>query len=377
MDQNNSDDFSKAIKDHQDDAGRFNLAIFGKTGVGKSTLINAIFGEDVAATGIGEPVTKANRLHVHHSTALGIFDTVGLEIGEHSDDILRDVRDYVEATRHKELHEQIHVAWYCVRSGDRRFEDFEAHFIKQLKQLGIPVVLVMTQAPMRQGVLHPDIVTFAKGINKRELPVCDRRVFPTMAVGDPFYDMEAHGLLEVLDATFRAAPEGVAAALTAAQRIDMKRKDQLALKITSAATATAAATGATPIPFSDAVLLVPVQLGMMAGIAHTYGVEVDKATRASLAATAAASSGGRALVGSVLKLVPGVGTLVGGAINATVAGAITFAMGTAWAAVCHQLAEGKLTTIDGMLDSDAIRHMFTTEFKARFTTRMKMPGSGV
>ena len=28
--------------------GRFNLAIFGKTGVGKSTLINAIFGEEVA-----------------------------------------------------------------------------------------------------------------------------------------------------------------------------------------------------------------------------------------------------------------------------------------------------------------------------------------
>ena len=38
--------------------GRFNLAIFGKTGVGKSTLINAIFGEEVARTGIGEPVTQ-------------------------------------------------------------------------------------------------------------------------------------------------------------------------------------------------------------------------------------------------------------------------------------------------------------------------------
>lgn len=146
-----------------------------------------------------------------------------------------------------------------------------------------------------------------------------------------------------------------------------------AREITAAATAAAAAAGASPIPFSDAALLVPIQLGMMAGITHTYGVDVDKGTTAAIAATAAASAGGRALVGSALKLNPIVGTLVGGAINATVAGAITFAMGTAWAGVCHQLAEGKLTTIDGLLDTEAIHRMFTTEFKSRFTTRMKNP----
>jgi predicted GTPase len=47
--------------------GRFNLAIFGKTGTGKSTLINAVFGEDVAPTGIGEPVTRTNHLYLHRA----------------------------------------------------------------------------------------------------------------------------------------------------------------------------------------------------------------------------------------------------------------------------------------------------------------------
>ncbi|NLH69727.1 MAG: hypothetical protein GX454_06060, partial [Brooklawnia sp.] len=37
---------------------RYNLAVLGATGVGKSTLINAVFGEDLARTGIGAPVTQ-------------------------------------------------------------------------------------------------------------------------------------------------------------------------------------------------------------------------------------------------------------------------------------------------------------------------------
>ena len=57
--------------------GRFNLAIFGKTGVGKSTLINAIFGEEVARTGIGEPVTKGSHLYLDKIGHLGIVDTQG------------------------------------------------------------------------------------------------------------------------------------------------------------------------------------------------------------------------------------------------------------------------------------------------------------
>ena len=52
--------------------GRFNLVIFGKTGVGKSTLINAIFGEEVARTGIGEPVT----VRLGEGQVQGIFETI-------------------------------------------------------------------------------------------------------------------------------------------------------------------------------------------------------------------------------------------------------------------------------------------------------------
>jgi putative ribosome biogenesis GTPase RsgA len=38
--------------------GRANIAVVGSSGVGKSTLINAMFGFDIAKTGVGRRVTE-------------------------------------------------------------------------------------------------------------------------------------------------------------------------------------------------------------------------------------------------------------------------------------------------------------------------------
>ena len=139
--------FGKAWKDKAEEIGRFNLAIFGKTGVGKSTLVNAIFGSEIAKTGIGEPVTRAEHLYLHQSGTLGVLDTRGLEVGRDNATLIAELRDYLHGMRRKPLAEQIHVAWYCVRAGDRRFESTEADFIRALHELGLPVILVLTQVP--------------------------------------------------------------------------------------------------------------------------------------------------------------------------------------------------------------------------------------
>jgi predicted GTPase len=144
--------FNAAFDEQAAQIGRFNLAIFGKTGVGKSTLVNAIFGEQVAATGIGRPVTQGSHLYVHRTGKLGIYDTQGLEVGRDTERIVHELSDFIQAAALRPFPEQVHLAWYCVRATDRRFEQTEGVFIAKLVQIGLPVILVMTQVPARRDV---------------------------------------------------------------------------------------------------------------------------------------------------------------------------------------------------------------------------------
>lgn len=345
--------------------GRFNLVLFGKTGVGKSTLVNAIFGEEVARTGIGEPVTKGSHLYLDKIGHLGLVDTQGLEIGKDDREILRDLDKVVKESRKLPLSEQIHVAWYCVRGMDRRFEESEAEFVRRLDELGLPVIMVFTQVPFRNGQYHPDAIALAQQVIAKNLPIENGRPYFTFAKADEFAGQAAYGLQEVLDATFRCAPEGVHGALTAAQEIDLSRKTSEAQKVIGAAVASAGAAAAIPIPFSDATLLVPIQLGMMAKIAHLYKIKFDRAALMAIVSTTAATQVGRATFTGLLKLVPGAGTVIGGAIGAGVASTFTYAMGQAWLKVCQQVHAGKLGGLDGALDNEQLREAFLAEFKKR------------
>ncbi|PWD52536.1 GTP-binding protein [Serinibacter arcticus] len=359
--------FRKTFRDEYDKQGvaigRFNLAIFGKTGVGKSTLINAIFGEDVAATGIGEPVTKGSRLYIDRIGGhLGILDTQGLEVGKNTKELIGELDKVVKETRGKPIEEQLHVAWYCVRGLDRRFEDSEADFINRLHKLGLPVIVVMTQVPMRDGEHHPDAIALARDITSRGLPIVDGKVFHTVALADRFIGLEPHGLHDLLDATFRVAPTGAQTALAAAQAIDAASKIRHARIAIRAAVGSAVAAAAVPIPFADATLLVPIQLGMMARIAQIFRMPFDRTALMTTIATTAATQGGRAAVTGLLKMIPGAGSIAGGVIGASVASTFTFAMGEAWLTVCQRAAAGQLDNVAGVLDNEQVRRAFLDAF---------------
>lgn len=356
----------RAEYDNQSSAlGRFNLIIFGKTGVGKSTLVNSIFGEEIARTGIGQPVTQGSHLYLDRVGQLGIIDTQGLEVGKDDKEIVRELNDLMKQSRRLPLAEQIHVAWFCIRGLDRRFEEAEADFVRRLDDLGLPVLVLMTQVPVRDGRYHPDAIELARSIEAMGLPIESGRPYLTNARADEFTGAPVHGLQDVLDATFRVAPEGVHGALAAAQQIDNKRKAKEAQKAITVAAGSAVAAAASPIPFSDAAMLVPIQLGMMARIAQLYQIRFDRAALLAVASTTAATQVGRSTFTGLIKMVPGAGSLAGGAISAGIASTFTFAMGQAWLRVCQRVASGRLAGANQVLDNEQLKELFHEEFRRR------------
>ncbi|WP_025729286.1 YcjF family protein [Atopobacter phocae] len=94
-----------------------------------------------------------------------------------------------------------------------------------------------------------------------------------------------------------------------------------------AAAVSAAIVGLSPIPFSDAALLVPIQLTMMARLHKIFGQSWSASLGKSLSKEIAVVSLGRSTVGNIMKFIPVVGTVSGAAINASVASMITETVG--------------------------------------------------
>jgi uncharacterized protein (DUF697 family) len=138
------------------------------------------------------------------------------------------------------------------------------------------------------------------------------------------------GLAELVRATFQSLPKAVQGAFASAQRIDLGMKVSDSWTRVHASAGLAAVAAASPLPFSDAIALVPIQIGMIIAVSLRFGIEPDREKLLPLAGCIvgclATTTAGRWVVGQLLKLVPGYGMV----INAAVATALTETFGGAY-----------------------------------------------
>ncbi len=134
-------------------------------------------------------------------------------------------------------------------------------------------------------------------------------------------------LREVGDELWARLPETTHVEAVRALPVGQERRRALARIIANRAATIAVTIGLAPIPFSDAILLLPLQGLMVTGIAYVAGQPWDR--RAALEWLGSVGLMGGAAMGlrwgaqQLLKLVPGAGTLV----SASIAGAGTLAIG--------------------------------------------------
>lgn len=312
-------EFQKQAEEEKRRMGRVNILVAGKTGAGKSTLVNAVFGEAVARTGMGRPVTQDIAWYEPPNLPVRLCDTKGLEMEGFQATLAALEGEIERANASAQFDQRIHILWLCISEPGTRVEEGERAVARLCARHGIPAVVILTKAIGPRA--FQDTV-------KQEIPEA-RQIVRVLA--EPWDDRPPFGLDELIRVTEAVLPEARQAAFIAAQRVDVERKRKRALKIAAGAAASAAGAAAVPIPVADAAGVFAVNAGMIAAIATAMGVSLDRdsmlALAASLAGALATSAGGRMIAGQVLKFIPGIGSLAGGAITAAVAGSTTYGLG--------------------------------------------------
>lgn len=312
-----------------------NILIAGKTGVGKSTLINNIFREKLADTGIGKPVTKHLRKISKSGIPIVLYDTRGLELEQTIQQrVKKEMLDLIDQNKHSK--DAIHVVYYCIQATSSRIEDMELELIKDISE-NIPVILVLTQA------LGQPAEDFKRYLENMNLPVAGiQTVMSEAYVISDDYTIPAFGLKELVSKSLEVIPEDAKKAFTNAQQADIERKAKNARRWATRYVASSFGIGFIPIPFSDASVLVPMQITLLAHITAIFGISLDKSSIISIIAavggTGSATFLGKSIVGNALKFIPGAGTVIGGVISGTTASIVTSALAASYIEVLSVMA---------------------------------------
>lgn len=365
----------EAVKAEYESLKTLNVMILGKTGVGKSTLINNMFNEEMAETGVGKPVTSIIRKIEKPGFPLAIYDTPGLELGGENglDALLEEVVDEIQkGIASGDVGSAVHVIWYCISTPSHRIEESEMQFIRDLhNRIGlyhIPVIVVLTQSYSKM-----DSRELFHEIEKENLPIVN--IVPVLAenyVIDEDYTAKAYGLDKLSELMNSVIPEAVRNTFIAVQCANLELKNKRARNIILAAATTAGATGAVSIPFSDAFLLVPEQIAMIAGITAAFGIPVDKGTISAIVSCLIGISGttygGKTIVTGLLKL-SGVGTVLGATISGGTAATLTTALGEAYILIMNMICKGEMKVSD--LQTDVGKEIISRIFKEEMSLKRK------
>jgi uncharacterized protein (DUF697 family) len=307
------------------------LAI-GASGSGRTQLVNGLFGGD--GTEIDAPADRWVRIETHGR----FLDWLEVESGSPSASRLDALSRAIDETAPDVVVYVVGASTNGVDAGEIDALIDAHHAITTLfdaRNLKVASFAVLTRADSlighgarppydagRAGAIDAATASLKKKLD--ESGVVLPRAIPCAAAAPP----EARwNLKEVADELWARLPETTHVEAVRTLPVGQDRRRELARIIANRAAAIAVTIGLAPVPFSDAILLIPMQGLMVTGIAYVAGQPWDRRAAlewlGSVGLLGTAAYGLRWSAQQLLKLVPGAGTLVA----ASIAGAGTVALG--------------------------------------------------
>ena len=347
-----------------------NVLVLGNSGVGKSTLINAVIGDDIAKTSFGtRGTTEELAIYGSPSVPFRVIDSIGFEPSPiKSLRAIHAVRKWSRLSAQEgNENSRINVIWFCVDgTAAKLFPETIHNFSNSIAMWkSVPIIAVITKS-YSQADRTRNIEMVRQAFRGQRVERNLRAIVPVVAqtfVINETAFAPPEGIADLIDATMRAMPEGMQGGAYDLMQFKLTRKRVLAQGLIGASVAAGATVGAVPIPIADSLVLSPLELAELNGLARLYGIDKREDAKQfldSIVQVGTASVVAHSAI-SAVKAIPGI-NIAASVLNAIVAASIIAALGEGAVLAFEQVYTGQRS----VRDIGWVQHLMEEQFGEGF-----------